>query len=62
TILWTSVFRIHRKAIRWRHAVPRDGPAMRRTGRDGPRHVRRPVAAAVCDGARSSNDYSSGRR
>ena len=42
-------------------AGPPDGrrAAARRVG---PRHVHRPEAAAVCDGARSSNDYSSGRR
>lgn len=27
-----------------------------------PRHARHPVAEAICDGARSWNDYSSGRR
>ncbi|CAM5343190.1 hypothetical protein SALBM217S_09534 [Streptomyces griseoloalbus] len=52
----------HRTEIRWRLAVPLGGRRTSRTGRVGPRHVRLPAAAAVCDGARSSNDYSSGRR
>lgn len=50
-----------RKETRWRLAVPRGGwgaPA----DRGGSRRVRLPAAAAICDGARSSNDYSSGRR
>lgn len=51
-----------RQETRWRLAVPRGGRRTSRTGRVGPRHVRLPAAAAVCDGARSSNDYSSGRR
>src|SRR5690606_17162532 len=52
----------NRTETRWRLAEPRGGPRTSRTGRVGPRHVRLPAAAAVCDGARSSNDYSSGRR
>ena len=50
-----------RTETRWRLAVPRGGRRMP-TGRVGPRHVRLPATAAVCGGARSSNDYSSGRR
>ncbi|CAL2055943.1 protein of unknown function [Streptomyces murinus] len=42
--------------------MPRGDRGTNRAGRVGPRHVRLPAAAAVCDGARSSNDYSSGRR
>src|SRR5690606_26964488 len=51
----------NRTEIRWRLAVPLGGRRTSRTGRVGPRHVRLPAAAAVCDGARASNDYSSGR-
>lgn len=54
--------RLRKWAIQWRHAVPRDDPTTRLGRRVWPRRVRRPAAAAVCDGARSSNDYSSGRR
>ncbi|CAK7287280.1 conserved hypothetical protein [Streptomyces misionensis JCM 4497] len=51
-----------RQAIRWRLAVPHGDRGTSLAGHVGPRHVRLPAAAAVCDGARSSNDYSSGRR
>ncbi|NHI08514.1 hypothetical protein STPH2_3879 [Streptomyces sp. KO7888] len=54
--------RASRTETLWRLAVPHGGRRTSRTDRVGPRHVRLPAAAAVCDGARSSNDYSSGRR
>ncbi|EGG46043.1 hypothetical protein SGM_3548 [Streptomyces griseoaurantiacus M045] len=59
--LFTSPLGGSRTEIRWRLAVPR-GDRRTPTDRVGPRHVRHLAAAAVCDGARSSNDYSSGRR
>lgn len=51
-----------RRVRRNLHAGPHGGPMVLRMLRDGPRRAHRPAAAAVCDGARSSNDYSSGRR
>lgn len=58
----SPLIRRRRKETRWRFAVPRGGRRTSRFGRVGPRRVRRLAAAAVCDGARSSNGYSSGRR